>query len=70
MTQAPVLPSDRPWKTPGFNLKEYVDSVEKRIVQDVIRECEGKKGEAAKLLGLTRFALRHQLKKHGLDEEG
>lgn len=67
--QTTALPADQPWKTPGFNLKEYVDSVEKRIVQDVIKECDGKKGEAAKQLGLSRFALRHQLKKHGLDDE-
>ncbi|HEY9071000.1 MAG TPA: sigma-54 dependent transcriptional regulator [Candidatus Ozemobacteraceae bacterium] len=63
------LPVERPWDTPGFNLKDYVDSVEKRIVQDVLKECAGKKTEAAKRLGLTRFALRHQMKKHGLEED-
>jgi len=67
--QSAVLPAARPWEGLGFNLKEYVDSVEKRIVQDVIRECDGKKSEAAKRLGLSRFALRHQMKKHGLEDE-
>ncbi|HOY66263.1 MAG TPA: sigma-54 dependent transcriptional regulator [Candidatus Ozemobacteraceae bacterium] len=63
------LAAERPWDVPGFNLKDYVDSVEKSIVQDVLKECGGKKTEAAKRLGLSRFALRHQMKKHGLEED-
>ncbi|MBP5468984.1 MAG: DNA-binding protein, partial [Candidatus Riflebacteria bacterium] len=35
----------------------------------VLQETNGKKTKAAELLGLTRFALRHQLKKHGMDSE-
>lgn len=57
----------KPWHVPGFNLKNYIDSIEKKIVSEVMAEVEGKKNKAASLLGLTRFALRHQLKKHGLE---
>ncbi|RCK79693.1 MAG: Sigma-54-dependent transcriptional activator [Candidatus Ozemobacter sibiricus] len=57
----------KPWHVPGFNLKDYIDSIEKKIVSEVMAEVEGKKNKAASLLGLTRFALRHQLKKHGLE---
>lgn len=57
----------KPWHVPGFKLKDYIDSIEKKIVSEVMAEVEGKKNKAASLLGLTRFALRHQLKKHGLE---
>ncbi|MDD2997497.1 MAG: sigma-54-dependent Fis family transcriptional regulator [Erysipelotrichia bacterium] len=59
----------KPWQATGFNFKDYIDSVEKSIVTEVMNEVEGKKSRAADILGLTRFALRHQLKKHDLDTE-
>ncbi len=59
----------KPWQKPGFSFKEYIDSVEKKIVVDVMNEVEGKKSRAAEILGLTRFALRHQLKKHDLEAD-
>lgn len=57
----------QPWHLPGFVFKDYIDAIEKRIVSDVLQECAGKKNEAAAKLGLTRFALRHQIKKHNLE---
>lgn len=60
----------KPWQVQGFSFKDYIDSVEKKIVVDVMAEVEGKKSRAAEVLGLTRFALRHQLKKHDLESEG
>lgn len=59
----------KPWQKAGFSFKEYIDSVEKKIVVDVMHEVEGKKSRAAEILGLTRFALRHQLKKHDLETD-
>lgn len=59
----------KPWQFPNFSFKDYIDSVEKQIVTEVMSETEGKKSKAADILGLTRFALRHQLKKHDLDSE-
>ena len=60
---------DKPWHKKGFNLRDYLDSLEKNIIEEVLRETNGKKLKAAEKLGLTRFALRHQLKKYGLDSE-
>lgn len=64
----PMAGDDQPWRLPGFTLKDFVDAMEKKIVVDVLKECGGKKNEAANVLGLTRFALRHQIKKHQLEE--
>lgn len=58
-----------PWEKPNFKFKEYIDSVEKKIVIEVMTRVKGKKSKAASILGLTRFALRHQLKKHNLENE-
>ena len=62
-----ILGEEKPWHKAGFNFKDYIDSVEKHIVEEVLKETGGKKTKAAEILGLTRFALRHQLKKHGMD---
>lgn len=59
----------KPWHQPGFSFKDYIDSVESKIVQEVMEEVDGKKSKASKMLGLTRFALRHQLKKHNLESD-
>ena len=64
-----VLGEEKPWHKAGFNFKDYIDSVEKHIVEEVLKETGGKKNKAAEILGLTRFALRHQLKKHGMDSD-
>ncbi len=61
--------NNKPWHKPGFNFKDYIDSVEKKIIEEVLLETGGKKTKAAEILGLTRFALRHQLKKHGMDSD-
>lgn len=64
-----IFNDDVPWRSENFNFKEYIDSVEKRIVQEVLKETDNKKSKAAQMLGLTRFALRHQLKKHGIEDD-
>lgn len=64
-----LVEESQPWHGQGFSFKEYIDSVEKKIVSEVMQEVEGKKSQAAEKLGLTRFALRHQLKKHNLESE-
>ncbi|MBF0545850.1 MAG: sigma-54-dependent Fis family transcriptional regulator [Candidatus Riflebacteria bacterium] len=63
------LPENKPWKEPGFNLKNYVDQVEFDLVKNTLLDTDGNKGKAAKLLGLTRFSLRHLIKKHNLEKE-
>ena len=58
----------KPWELPDFTLKSYMDAVEKQILLDAIQSAGGKKNKAAQVLGLTRFALRHLIKKYGLEE--
>lgn len=64
-----IFNDDVPWRSENFSFKKYIDSVEKRIVQEVLKETDNKKSKAAQMLGLTRFALRHQLKKHGIEDD-
>ena len=60
--------NDKPWLKKGFNLRDYIDSVERNIIEEVLKETNGKKLKAAEILGLNRFALRHLLKKHNIDD--
>jgi DNA-binding NtrC family response regulator len=61
-------PAAKPWEIANFTLKSYMDAVEKQILVDAIQSAAGKKNKAAQTLGLTRFALRHLIKKYGLEE--
>lgn len=60
---------NKPWLKPGFKFKEYIDSLEKEIVLEALKASDNKKTKAAEMLGLSRFALRHQLKKHGIEDD-
>ncbi|MBF0409200.1 MAG: sigma-54-dependent Fis family transcriptional regulator [Candidatus Riflebacteria bacterium] len=60
--------SVKPWKEGGFSIKDYIDKVEGDLVKEVLVETNGNKGLTAKILGLTRFSLRHLIKKHCLEE--
>jgi DNA-binding NtrC family response regulator len=55
---APVLPE-------GMTLDEY----EQAIIREALRKAEGNKSQAARLLGLTRNALRYRLSQMGIEEE-
>ncbi len=48
-------------------LEPYLDSVEKRTIQDALEKYNGNKTETAKQLGITLRALRYRLKKLGLE---
>lgn len=64
----PVINTEfKPWHQSGFNIKNYIDSIEKNIVSEVMKEVKGKKNKASEILGISRFALRHLLKKHNLE---
>ncbi len=40
--------------------------VEKDLIEQALRKTEGNQVRAAKLLGITRHALRHRMKKHDI----
>jgi DNA-binding NtrC family response regulator len=46
---------------------EAVAAFEVSLLEDALAATGGNRAEAARRLGLTYDALRHQLKKHGLD---
>ena len=51
---------------PGFSLAGYLESVEKRILEEALRKSGGDRSAACRLLGLERNTLRYKLKKYNL----
>lgn len=47
----------------GFNLEEYLATIEKRAISDALSKADYNKTAAAKLLGISFRALRYRLKK-------
>jgi DNA-binding NtrC family response regulator len=52
-----------PFLPPGLSLDQY----EQEIIREALRRAEGNKSQAARLLGLTRNALRYRLTQMGLE---
>ena len=50
----------------GFTLEQY----EQSLIKEALKRASGNKSHAARLLGLTRNALRYRLAQMGLDNEG
>lgn len=53
---------------PGFSLSAYLESVERKILVEVLRRTQGDRAMAGKLLGVERNTLRYKLNKYGLLE--
>jgi transcriptional regulator with GAF, ATPase, and Fis domain len=51
------------------DLNELVESVETREIAKALRRVEGNKTKAAKLLGISRFALQRKLEKYDIDPD-
>ncbi len=72
------LPSELRWGTGGhsaircpFVLPEdgvNLDEIEAGLLLQALDRVDGNQTRAAKLLGITRYALRYRLEKHGLKE--
>ena len=43
-------------------------AVERGLVEQALARCEGNQTQAARLLGISRFALRHRVDKYGIAE--
>jgi transcriptional regulator with GAF, ATPase, and Fis domain len=50
----------------GMGLKEFLDEVEERLLQEALKEASGVKNQAAELLGIKRTTLIEKLKKRNL----
>lgn len=48
------------------NLSQQLESAEKSMVSEALRQAGGNQSQAAKLLGLERTTLQYKMKKHGL----
>jgi DNA-binding NtrC family response regulator len=46
-----------------------LDQYEQEIIREALRRANGNKSQAARLLGITRNALRYRLSQMGLDNE-
>jgi len=53
----------------GIDLDSVIGNVERRMIEKALKETEGNKTEAAKLLGITMRSLRYRLTKHGIYDD-
>lgn len=51
---------------PGFDLAEYMESVERRLIVEALKQANGDRNQAGRLLGVERNTLRYKLNKYGL----
>ena len=65
-TTSGAEPSD-PVLAPGQSLKEYLESIERKVITDALEKTRWNKTAAAKDLGITFRALRYRLKKLELE---
>ena len=50
----------------GLNLKDFLDTVEGRLIDEALAKAEGVKNQAAELLGIKRTTLIEKLKKRSM----
>jgi Nif-specific regulatory protein len=53
----------------GRSLKQAVEELEKRLIGDALRQCEGNQVQTAKTLGLSRQGLIKKIKRYGRTSE-
>ena len=51
----------------GFLYKEIVGTIEKRLIEQVLRRTEGNQFKAARILGINRNTIRSKIKKLEID---
>ena len=59
-------PDDASLPADGLKLHEYLNGVEKKMVEEALARVGGSQTKAAELLGMQVHALRHLISKHGL----
>lgn len=62
---------ESPWLAPadGVNLREFLENVEKDLIQRALKSSEGVQAEAARRLQLSRSDLAYKLSKYGIKAE-
>ena len=51
---------------PGFDLAQYLEGIERRILIEALRKASGDRNRAGRMLGVERNTLRYKLNKYGL----
>lgn len=62
----PPTSAGMPQLEPGFSLSAYLESIEKRLIVEALRQAAGDRNQAGRLLGVERNTLRYKLNKYGL----
>jgi len=55
---------------PGLRLPEYLDAIEKRLIENALEATHGIQAHAAENLGITKSLLQYKMKKHQLNRPG
>ena len=56
---------------PGFNLDEYLNAIHRQLLQRAMRQSQGIKADAARLLGIDNYqTLAARLKRLGANDSG
>jgi two-component system response regulator HupR/HoxA len=53
---------------PDGGLKELVEGLEKRVIEEILQQSGGNKTRAAASLGLSRLGLRKKIDRYGIEE--
>ena len=62
----PPVPSPTTSLIDGFSLEDEVEKMERHYIKISLKEADGNYSQAAKLLGISRFALKRRLEKYSL----
>ncbi len=62
-----MLPSLTDMKNNNMNLKEFLEMIEDKIINEALEQVEGIKNQAAEILGIKRTTLIEKLKKRNTE---
>ena len=62
----PTTNEKLPELKPGFSLSKWLEAMERQVLLEAMRQCDGDRNAAGRLLGVERNTLRYKLNKYGL----
>jgi sigma-54 specific flagellar transcriptional regulator A len=63
-------PSVRLLPEEGFDLKNYLEDLERGLILQALERCDGVVAQSARMLGVRRTTLVEKMRKYGLQREG
>jgi two-component system response regulator PilR (NtrC family) len=67
MEESPQDDAAAPFRPEDRNLDDYIEDVERQVLEHALQEARYNKTETARQLGITFRSLRYKLKKYGID---